>query len=69
MQRVRPRAGRPASAGWRAYLTTDEDEPAEAIVYCPECAEREFGVNLLDDATRGPRKRLQPRLDTTFGAS
>ena len=34
--------------GWRAYLTTDEDEPAEAVVYCPECAEREFGVNLLD---------------------
>jgi hypothetical protein len=29
--------------GWRAYLTTDEDEPAEAIVYCPDCAVREFG--------------------------
>jgi DNA-directed RNA polymerase subunit RPC12/RpoP len=29
--------------GWRAYLTTDEDEPAEAVVYCPECATREFG--------------------------
>jgi hypothetical protein len=28
--------------GWKAYLTTDEDEPAEAIVYCPECADREF---------------------------
>jgi hypothetical protein len=28
--------------GWRAYLTTDEDEPTEAIVYCPECAIREF---------------------------
>jgi hypothetical protein len=27
---------------WRAYLTTDEDEPTEAIVYCPECAIREF---------------------------
>jgi hypothetical protein len=25
-------AGEP---GWKAYLTTDEDEPAEAIVYCP----------------------------------
>jgi hypothetical protein len=35
-------------ACWVAYLTTDEDEPAEAIVYCPECAELEFGVNLLD---------------------
>jgi hypothetical protein len=24
--------------GWRAYLTVDEDEPAEAVVYCPQCA-------------------------------
>ena len=39
----------PAPRGWKAYLTTDEDEPAEAVVYCPECAEREFGVNLLDE--------------------
>ena len=30
--------------GWVAYLTTDEDEPAEAVVYCPECAYREFGA-------------------------
>jgi hypothetical protein len=29
--------------GWRAYLTVDEDEPAEAVVYCPDCAAREFG--------------------------
>src|SRR5215210_5893290 len=29
--------------GWRSYLTTDEEEPAEAVVYCPDCAEREFG--------------------------
>lgn len=29
--------------GWQAHLTTDEDEPAEAIVYCPDCAVREFG--------------------------
>ena len=43
--RVQTAAG---ARGWRAYLTTDEDEPAEAVVYCPECAEREFGVNLLD---------------------
>jgi hypothetical protein len=27
-----------------AYLTTDETEPAEAVVYCPECDEREFGA-------------------------
>jgi hypothetical protein len=25
---------------WRAYLT--DDEPAEIVFYCPECAEREF---------------------------
>jgi len=24
---------------WKAYLTID----AEAVIYCPECAEREFG--------------------------
>jgi hypothetical protein len=46
--RVRACADRSAARGWRAYLTVDEDEPAEAIVYCPECDEREFGVNLLD---------------------
>jgi hypothetical protein len=28
--------------GWRAYLTVDEDEPTEAVVYCPDCAVREF---------------------------
>jgi hypothetical protein len=26
----------------RAYLTVDEDEPAEAVVYSPDRAEREF---------------------------
>jgi hypothetical protein len=29
--------------GWRAYLTDDSDEPAEAVVFCPDCARREFG--------------------------
>jgi hypothetical protein len=28
--------------GWRSYLTTDEDAPAEALVYCPDCASDEF---------------------------
>jgi hypothetical protein len=28
---------------WTARLTVDEDEPVEAVVYCPECAAREFG--------------------------
>jgi hypothetical protein len=26
---------------WQAYLT--DDEPPVAILYCPTCAEREFG--------------------------
>jgi hypothetical protein len=26
---------------WQAYLT--DDEPPEAILYCPDCAEHEFG--------------------------
>jgi DNA-directed RNA polymerase subunit RPC12/RpoP len=33
--------------GWRAFLTVDDaddDEPVEAVVYCPECASREFGA-------------------------
>jgi Zn finger protein HypA/HybF involved in hydrogenase expression len=45
--------GRPqpssVARGWKAYLTADEEEPAEALVYCPECAEREFDVNLLEE--------------------
>jgi hypothetical protein len=30
-----------AGERWLAYLTVDD----EAVVYCPECAEREFGPN------------------------
>jgi hypothetical protein len=37
------RVSRENERGWRAYLTTDEDEPAEAVTYCPDCNEREFG--------------------------
>jgi len=29
--------------GWRSLLTTDEEEPVEALIYCPDCAEDEFG--------------------------
>jgi hypothetical protein len=29
--------------GGAAYLTVDDDEPAEAMVYCAECVEEEFG--------------------------
>jgi hypothetical protein len=36
--------------GWKAYLTVDEDEPAEAIVYCPDCAAREFGARVSSEA-------------------
>jgi hypothetical protein len=35
--------------GWRAYLLDDQEH--RVIVYCCECAEREFG----------PPSRLQPR--------
>ena len=29
---------------WRAYIGGDDlEEPAEVVLYCPECAEREFG--------------------------
>jgi hypothetical protein len=32
------------AGGWRAYLTIDD----EAVVFCPDCAEREFGARLDD---------------------
>ena len=37
--------------GWRAYLAPEDDEPEdddpedELLVFCPECAEREFGLS------------------------
>ena len=32
------------SKGWRAFLAGDpQDDPPEVAVFCPECAEREFG--------------------------
>jgi hypothetical protein len=34
----------PVARGWTAYITIDEEEPSEAIVCCPECSKREFGV-------------------------
>jgi hypothetical protein len=40
----------PDEGGWRALLTTDEDEPAEAVVYCTSCAAREFGPDDEGDA-------------------
>lgn len=32
----------PDAAGWRAYLDDDD----QAVTFCPECAEREFGHDL-----------------------
>ena len=48
---------------FRAYLTIDD----EIAVYCPDCAEREFDLNLLDEGaqasqTRRPRRpALNPK--------
>jgi hypothetical protein len=31
---------------WRAYLTViEEGEPEEVVVYCPNCAKREFEID------------------------
>jgi hypothetical protein len=38
------RVSREGERGWTAHLTVDEDDPAEVVVYCPECDEREFGA-------------------------
>jgi hypothetical protein len=33
------------AAGWRAYLAGDfDDEEDEVLLFCPECARREFGA-------------------------
>jgi hypothetical protein len=29
--------------GWRAYLAEDEEDKPIVLIYCPQCAEREFG--------------------------
>jgi hypothetical protein len=33
------RESEPDAADWRAYL----DDDGQAVTFCPECAEREFG--------------------------
>jgi hypothetical protein len=40
------RADDGSERGWKAYLT--DDEPAETVLFCPECAEREFGEAARD---------------------
>ena len=34
-----------SAMGWRAYLSVDPDCVIYTAVYCPVCAEREFGEN------------------------
>jgi len=34
---------RVAGRGWKAYHGGDCEEPDEVLVFCPDCAEREFG--------------------------
>jgi hypothetical protein len=36
-----------AAVGWRGFLTDDEYEPAVVAMFCPECADREFGQRQL----------------------
>ena len=36
------RISREDERGWRAFLTSDEDGPAEAVVFCPRCSAKEF---------------------------
>jgi hypothetical protein len=47
------------ASGWRALIADDprDDESAEVAVYCPACAEGEFG---------GRTKRARPRLRRCF---
>jgi hypothetical protein len=41
--------------GWRAYLAEDDDEEgSRVLMFCPPCAEREFGPFGWDDAGRFP---------------
>jgi hypothetical protein len=36
------REQREGERGWKAYLPP-HDEPPETLIFCPECADREFG--------------------------
>jgi hypothetical protein len=44
----KPRLDETADDEWRAYRDVDDDLP----VFCPECAEREFGVRCVVPAAR-----------------
>jgi hypothetical protein len=46
---------------WRAYLTVgEEDEPEEVVVYCPDCAEREFEATMAKNDTTLSRATRRP---------
>jgi hypothetical protein len=47
--------------GWKAYLTVDDDEPAEAVVYCPECASLSSGYGVPSPPLRSACERLTSR--------
>jgi hypothetical protein len=53
--RVQPAGER----GWRAYLTTDEDDPAEAVVYCPRARRANSGAS--SGAVSSQADRPSPR--------
>lgn len=45
-----------SAKGWRALLAKDwrDDDPAEVSIYCPTCAQREFGPpGMLRDDSPG----------------
>src|SRR5262245_26595904 len=47
------RLSEPGASGWRAYL----DDDGQAVMFCPECAEREFG----DSVSRVGRREFDAR--------
>ena len=38
-----------AAEGWRAYLGTGSHGDLEALAFCPDCAEREFGGHAVPE--------------------
>jgi hypothetical protein len=51
------KVGEGSMEGWRAMLGTDMDDenaPTETHLFCPACAEREFGPPRADDEELSP---------------
>ena len=44
----------PNAAGWKADIAADvdDDEPPYVAMFCAECWEREFGLNVFYEATQ-----------------